>query len=61
MARLDLRMLEGNSIARLTSVDAGGGYWLPRSCARKSSMKKCRLRENLGNFRSGSVIVTRVV
>jgi len=52
MARMDLRMPEGDPIARLPSVDAGGGYWLPRSSARKSSVKKCRLRENIGNFRS---------
>jgi quinoprotein glucose dehydrogenase len=34
---------------------------LTRSSARKSSVKKCRLRGNLRNFRSGSVILTRVV
>ena len=31
-----------------------------RTWARKSSAKKYRLRGNLGNFRSGSVILTRV-
>ena len=61
MARLDLRMPEGDTIARLPSVDGGEGYWLPRSSARKSAVKKCRLRGNLGNFGSGSVILTRVV
>ena len=61
MARLDLRMPEGDTIARLPGVDAGESYWLPRSGARKSSVKKCRLRGNPGNSRSGSFILTRVV
>ena len=61
MAKLDLPMPEGNTIARLPSVDGGKGYWLPRSSARKSAVKKCRLRGNLDNFGSASVILTRAV
>jgi hypothetical protein len=44
MARLELRMPEGDTIARLPSVVARESYWLPRSAARRSSVKNCRLR-----------------
>jgi hypothetical protein len=39
MARLDVRMPESDTIARLPSVDGGKGYWLPPSSARESAAK----------------------
>jgi hypothetical protein len=51
----------GGQHDRPTTECGGKGYWLPRSSARKSAVKKCRLRGNLDNFGSASVILTRAV
>jgi hypothetical protein len=40
MARLDLQMPEGDTIARLPSVDAGEGFWL-RASIEKMFCEKC--------------------